>query len=301
MVLGSAGLVSAGSPFQLLGKIDALSVRKLTILHTNDVHSRLDPFPLDGSKLQGLGGVAKRSALVKSIKQSEPSVLLFDCGDIVQGTPYFNMFFGRPEFEVMSLMGYDAGTVGNHDFDMGVQHLADLCKYANFPLLNINYNIKNSPLHDQLRPYKIFNKGGIRVGVFGVGIQLKGLVMENNFKDIIYEDPIKVSNEMAQYLKHEEKCDLVVCLSHLGYQYKKEPNKVSDVILAENSRNIDIILGGHTHTFLDEPDMRKNLDGHTVLVNQVGWAGLRLGRIDIIFEKSKKNFCATCDNIWIRN
>ncbi len=289
-----AGL--AGWPFAALAAPDMV---KITVLHTNDVHSRLDPFPMDGGKRQGLGGVAKRAALIKKIRQAEPHVLLFDCGDIFQGTPYFNFFGGEPEIKLMSLMQYDAATLGNHDFDAGLDGLIKQLPHAQFPFINCNYNFSDTPLNGKTKPYTIFNIDKIKIGVTGVGIELKGLVPGNLYGDTQYLDPITQVNEIARILKEEEKCDFIICLSHLGYEYKSD--KISDKVLAENSYHIDLILGGHTHTFMEQPDSTvKNKNGHPVIINQAGWAGIMLGRLDIYFEKSKKKNCVTCKNQFIR-
>lgn len=296
--LAGAGLYAVGLPNSLFGT-DKSQITKLTILHTNDVHSRLDPFPMDGTKLQGQGGAARRAALISKIRDTEPNVILLDSGDILQGTPYFNLYKGKPEFETMDMMGYDASTIGNHDFDAGYDRLADLIETASFPLLNANYNLDHSPLQRKVQPYKIMQKAGVKIGIFGLGIELDGLVPKGSYGDIQYLDPIAVGNRTAAFLKNEKKCDLIICLSHLGYKYNNP--KISDILLAQNSKDIDLILGGHTHTFLDKPDLQKNLQAETVLINQTGWAGLRLGRIDLIFEKNNKKSCISCENIWLRD
>lgn len=260
---------------------------KLVVLHTNDVHSRLDPFPDNDPKYPGMGGAARRSALIHSIRNAEPNVLLLDAGDIFQGTPYFNFYLGEPEIKLMSAMGYDAATIGNHDFDGGIENLAKQVQAnATFPLLNGNYAIAGTPLDGIVSPYKTFDKGGVRVGVFGVGIDPVGLVPQKLYGDIKYTDPVVVANNTAKKLKYELECDIVICLSHLGYSYTE--NKVSDRILAAQTQNIDLIIGGHTHTFLDTPTRMKNIAGTEVLVNQVGWAGLKLGRINFYVEPSNK-------------
>lgn len=257
---------------------------RLTILHTNDVHSRLDPFPMDGGRNQGLGGVAARAMLINKIREAEPHVLLLDAGDIFQGTPYFNFYKGEPEIKVMSAMKYDASTIGNHDFDGGMENLAtQLTSHATFPMLVSNYDFSTTAMEQKTEPYKVFKKGKLSIGVFGVGIELKGLVPDNLFGATRFLDPIKHANETAETLK-KKKCDLIICLSHLGYQYKGS-NKVSDEILARESENIDLIIGGHTHTFLDKPVVYKNKNGNDVIVNQVGWAGINIGRLDYEFSK----------------
>lgn len=262
----------------------------LVILHTNDVHSRLDPFPMDGSRNQGMGGVAARAALIEQIRKENAHVLLLDAGDIFQGTPYFNLYKGEPEMKAMQAMGYDACTMGNHDFDAGLDNFATQLQHVKFPVLVSNYDFTNTPMEGKALPYKIFRRGRLKIGVLGVGIELKGLVPDALFGNTVYQDPVAKANETAYYLKYREKCDLIICLSHLGYSYR-EGNKISDKSLAAASENIDLIIGGHTHTFLAEPEKVRNKKGEEVLINQVGWGGIVLGRLDYIFSKvSKKNF-----------
>jgi 5'-nucleotidase len=281
--LGS-GLALAGSfPLEAFA---AETETRLTILHTNDVHSRLEPFPMDGSKFQGLGGVAARAALIDKIRKEEKNVLLLDAGDIFQGTPYFNLYKGEPEIKAMSMMGYDAVTMGNHDFDAGVAGFARQLPHASFPVLTANYDFSNTELEHKTQPYQIFKKGGLKIGVFGLGIQLWGLVPKEAFGKTKYLDPLPVALLLSEELKKKKGCDLVICLSHLGYQYSS--NKVSDCVLAKETSYIDLIIGGHTHTFLDQPTLIKNKLGKDVIVNQVGWAGIRLGKLDFVFD-SKKN------------
>jgi 5'-nucleotidase len=258
---------------------------KLVILHTNDTHSNIDPFPKNHSKYPGMGGIAKRYAMVKAIREKEPNVLLLDSGDIFQGTPYFNTFHGVLEMKCMSRLGYDASTMGNHDFDIGMDGFIKAKKHANFPFLCANYDFSNTVLKGATQAFKIFKKGSVKIGVFGIGIELNGLVPSSAYGDTVCNDPIEIANETAAQLK-KEKCDLVICLSHLGFEYQDD-QKVSDRKLAQNSKNIDIILGGHTHTFLEEPVIEKNKSKKNVLINQVGWAGIQLGRIDIDIKKVK--------------
>ena len=257
---------------------------KLVILHTNDVHSRIDPFPMDGSRNQGRGGVAARSALINKIRQENPNVLLLDAGDIFQGTPYFNFYGGELELKMMSMMGYDAGIMGNHDFDNGVEGFYKQLPHANFPILNANYDFSDTLLHDRTQPYKIFKKDGLKIGVFGLGIEFTGLVNKAQYGNTIYQDPIAQALRYEKLLKEEKNCDIVVCLSHLGYRYSDQ--KVSDIVLAKRTNYIDLIIGGHTHTFLDKPESIRNLKGNETLINQVGFAGINLGRVDFIFQRS---------------
>ena len=256
---------------------------KITILHTNDMHSHIHPFKNGRNK--GLGGMAQRAELIKSIRKKEDHVLLLDAGDIFQGTPYFNFYGGELEFKLMSEMKYDAATLGNHDFDNGLEGFAKQLPHAKFPFLIANYDFSNTILKDKLKPYKIFNKGGVKIGVFGIGIELDGLVPKILYGNTIYNDPIKQGNHYASLLKNQEKCDLVICLSHLGFKYKT--NKISDIKFAEKSRNIDLIIGGHTHTFLKKPISILNIDKKEVLINQVGWGGINVGKIDFHFKQNQ--------------
>ena len=276
-------------------------ITKLVILHTNDVHSRIEPFPEDGSRNAGLGGAARRAALIKKIRSENEHVLLLDAGDIFQGTPYFNFFLGELDIKLMTEMGYDATTMGNHDFDGGLENFEkQMREHGNFPVIISNYDFSDTVMHDRYVPRKIFERGHIKIGVTGVGIELDGLVPANLFGTTRYLDPIAHATEQAEILKHDEKCDLVICLSHLGYKYDNEKDKVSDIQLAQQSRSIDIIIGGHTHTFMDKPDYYRNKDGENVIVNQVGWAGMRLGRFDIAFEENSRKKCVSCEGIWIK-
>ena len=260
------------------------NTKHLTILHTNDVHSYIDPFPPTHPKNPNMGGVARRAALIETIRKENPNVLLLDAGDIFQGTPYFNYYGGEIEFKLMSMMKYDLATIGNHDFDNSIEGLYNQLPNASFEFVNANYDFTNTIMYGHVKPYKLVCKDGIKVGVFGIGIELEGLVDKKNYKETVYHDPVSVSQDMARILKQEEKCDLVICLSHIGYQYKNEPNKISDIRLATLTKDIDLIIGGHTHTFLDKPTIIKNAEGKDVLVNQVGCYGVNLGRIDFYFD-----------------
>ena len=295
--LAGAGIfVINAIPSDVLAKTEMI---KITILHTNDVHSHVDPFPENDPKFAGLGGAVRRAALIRKIRNEEKNVLLFDVGDIFQGTPYFNMYGGELELKLMSLMQYDASTIGNHDFDNGLDGLVKQLPNATFPFINCNYDFSDTPMAGKTIPHKIYIKDGIKIGVFGLGIELEGLVDKRMSGNTKYLDPITKAAEAAFYLKNDQKCDLVICLSHLGYKY--ENKKVSDVVLAKQSKNIDVILGAHTHTFLDTPLSYKNSDNKEVLVAQVGWAGIRLGRIDYLFERKSKKRAANGYSIKISN
>ena len=261
--------------------------KKITILHTNDVHSHIDPFPADHPRNANMGGAARRAALIESIRKEEENVLLLDAGDIFQGTPYFNYYGGELEFKLMSMMQYDLATMGNHDFDNGIDGFYAQLPHAEFEFVSANYDFKNTVLNEIVKPYKIFNKDGIKIGIFGLGVELDGLVDKKLYKETVYNNPIEVAQDMSKILKEEQKCDLVISLSHLGYSYKNEPYKVSDLELAKKTKNIDLIIGGHTHTFLEKPVVEKNSEGKDVLINQVGCYGINLGKIDFYFSNDK--------------
>ena len=289
--------VSATGGFPWSAYQDDPSLTRLTILHTNDMHSRIDSFPMDGGRNQGQGGVAKRSALINKIRQEGNHVILLDSGDIFQGTPYFNFFGGEVEFKSMSHMGYDAATIGNHDFDGGMIGFNKQLAHANFDFVCSNYDFSDTLLSEATKNHKVIQRGNLKIGILGLGIELKGLVPPNLYGNTQYMDPVSYAQKEASILKHELGCDLVICLSHLGYKYRS--NTISDVYLAENREDIDLILGGHTHTFLDKPVIYENSRGHEVMVSQAGWAGILLGRIDIVFEKNRINKCVYCNNIVI--
>ncbi|MDA8769188.1 metallophosphoesterase [Winogradskyella sp.] len=268
---------------------NASKTKKITILHTNDVHSHIDPFGPDDGRNANKGGVARRASLVESIRKENPNTLLFDAGDIFQGTPYFNYYGGELEFKLMSMLKYDLATIGNHDFDNGVDGLYAQLPHADFDFVSANYNFKNTVLDTHVKPYKIFNKDDVRIGVFGLGIELEGLVGKRHFKETEYIYPVEIAQDMSRILKEDEQCDIVICLSHLGYFYKKTPDKISDLLLARQTKDIDLIIGGHTHTFLPKPTIEKNSVGKNVLVNQVGCYGLYLGQIDFYLDSDKEN------------
>nr|WP_320117079.1 metallophosphatase [uncultured Marinifilum sp.] len=263
----------------------------IIILHTNDMHSRIEPFPDNDPKYGGLGGFARINALVKRIRREDENVLLFDSGDVFQGTPYFNFFEGEAEFKLMSKIGYDAGNIGNHEFDNGIEGISSKLKFLNFPLLNANYDFSGTKLEGKIPEYKIFDKGDIRIGVFGVGVDLDGYVEAHNRESIQYVDPVDVAEKMVRILKKENNCDLVVCLSHLGHSSRTGND--CDVELAKKTRGVDLILGGHSHTLLEKPVRILNLDNKEVIINQVGWAGIALGRLDFYIDKKKNTKLAS--------
>jgi 5'-nucleotidase len=281
LVLGGMALQSFDNP----------ETTTITILHTNDVHSHIDPFPADDPKYGNLGGAARRATLIEQVRheQGADGVLLLDAGDVFQGTPYFNYYGGELEMRLMSMMKYDIGTMGNHDFDNSIDGFLKQLPHATFPFVSANYDFKRTVLNGIVEPYKIFERRGIKIGIFGLGIELNGLVDKKLYKETVYLNPIEIAQDMSRILKIEKKCDIVICLSHLGFIYPNENQKISDIVLARTTKNIDLIVGGHTHTFLTKPYLEKNLDGEEVMINQVGCYGLNVGRIDFTFEYGKKS------------
>ena len=284
---------SAGTALVTLGSLGLQSfttkpkTSKITILHTNDVHSHIDPFGPEDGKNANKGGVARRATLIESIRNKNPNTLLLDAGDIFQGTPYFNYYGGELEFKLMSKLKYDASTIGNHDFDNGIDGLYAQLPHAQFEFLSANYDFSNTIMDTHTKPYKIFKKDEIKIGVFGLGIELDGLVDSAMYKETKYLNPIEITQDITRVLKEDEQCDLIICLSHLGYHYKNNETKISDLKLAAETKNIDLIIGGHTHTFLPKPTIVKNIEGKNMLVNQVGCYGLYLGKIDFYFDADK--------------
>ncbi len=259
---------------------------KLTILHTNDLHSQIDPFPINHDRFPNGGGFARISKIFEDLIKKNPNTLIFDAGDIFQGTPYFNFFKGQLELNLMKKMGYDASTLGNHDFDAGLEILKKNILKNNFEFICSNYDFRNTVLEGVTNNYKIYNKQGIKVGVFGLGIELKGLVNPGLYKETKYLDAIETAQEMTRILKKEKMCDLIICLSHLGYNY--ESSKISDINLGSKTSDIDLIIGGHTHTFLDKPTIINNINNEKVIINQVGTRGIFIGKIDFNFSNINK-------------
>lgn len=254
----------------------AQETKKLIILQTSDVHSRIEPMTQEGDRNYGQGGFVRRASFLQQFRKENSDVLLFDCGDISQGTPYYNMFKGEVEVTLMNEMGYDAMTIGNHEFDFGLDNMARLFKLAKFPVVCANYDLDATILKDIVKPYVILDRFGLKIGVFGLGAKPEGLIQANKCKGVIYKDPIAVSNDIAAQLK-EEGCDVIVCLSHLGIQMDEK--------LVANTRNIDVILGGHSHTFMEGPKNYLNVDGKNVPVMHTGKNGIYVGRLDLTLNK----------------
>lgn len=295
IAIGGAATL-AGVPLWLAASED---YEKLTILHTNDTHSRLDPFPATDHRYPSMGGYARRASIISKVRAEEGHLLVLDAGDIFQGTPYFNFFGGQPELTLMSKMGYDASTIGNHEFDNGLDGFLKVLPYAKFPFISSNYDFSDTILHDKIITHKVFFKGNLKVGIYGLGINPEGLVSKNLYGNTKYLDPIKSAIKMESLLKKDLGCDLIVCLSHLGFKYDTE--QVSDVVIANNTRYTDIILGGHTHTILDIPAKKLNLEKRTVHIGQAGINGIYLGRLDIWFYKNKGKKLVESNTIKVLN
>jgi 5'-nucleotidase len=259
----------------------------ITILHTNDTHSQIDPLPDNDKQNPGKGGVARRASLVKRVRKENPNTLLVDAGDVFQGTPYFNFFKGEVEYKAMSLIGYDVGTLGNHDFDNGVDGLAAAMKFSNFDFVSSNYDVRGTPIEGRVKPYVVRVLAGVRIGVFGLGISPTGLITPDNFKGVTYRDPVKVARETVQALREKERCTLVICLSHLGYYPNPKGDEIGDTQVAAQVDGIDFIASGHTHTFMTEPVITKQPHGENTIIFQVGKSGIYVGRVDMKFRGGK--------------
>ncbi len=242
----------------------------LTILHTNDTHSQVEPLE-EGKRDAKFAGYARRMGLINQLRKEDPQLLLFDAGDFSQGTPYFNFYHGRIEVDAMNRMGYDAITLGNHEFDYGVDTLALVLKDAQFDVVCANYDVTNSPLENIVKQYTIIQRSKTRIGVFGIGVNPHSLIAERNFYPLKYLEPIEMAQKTADILKLQKRCDLVICLSHQG-------THMGDVELAKATKNIDIIIGAHTHKILTDYYVR-NMEGDSVLLAQMGKSGARIGKI----------------------
>jgi 5'-nucleotidase len=253
-------------------------VQNLTILHSNDTHSQVESLE-EGKRDAHCGGYARRMGFITQQRELDPNILLLDGGDFCQGTPYFNFYHGRVEVEAMNYMKYDVVTLGNHEFDYGVDTLAAMLKTAKFDIVCANYDVTNSPLEDIVKPYTIIRRGNLRIGVFGIGVEPTGLITEKNFHPLQYLDPVTTAQEIADMLKNKKKCDIVICISHQG-THPGQNGKMSDIELAEATRNIDIIIGAHSHKIVNNLYI-KNQDGDSVLLAQVGKAGARIGKIEL--------------------
>lgn len=265
--------------------VAAQNTKEVYIYHTNDMHSRVEAFPQDfqDTLMAGKGGLVRRATFIQQQRKLHPDLLLFDSGDFSQGTPYYNMFKGEVEVQMMNIMHYDAGTIGNHEFDFGLENMARLFKLAEYPIVCANYDVTGTVLEGLVKEYVVINRGGLKIGVFGLSPQLDGLVAAECYGNVKFEDPVSEAQRIADLLKEKEHCDVVVCLSHLGW--KEEP--YSDISLIENTRHIDLVLGGHSHSFFVSPKFYENLDGVKVPVQQMGKNGAFVGKVVLKLQKEK--------------
>ncbi len=280
-----AALGAAAASQMPLRAAESSTAARITLLHTNDTHSHIDPFGPGNGAASGKGGIARRATLVKQVRAGIPNVLLLDAGDTFQGTPYFNQYKGKLDYELMSKVGYDASTLGNHDFDNGVDMLLEAMAFASFPFLNCNFDCKGAPaLGQRLRPWMVKQFPTFKVGLTGVGVDFKGLVSPENHKGVDWRSPEEALRPVVRHLRDVEKVDLVVLLSHLGYDQKGDA--IDDLHLPALVPGIDAIIGGHSHTFLDQPTELQQERGITH-VFQVGWGGINLGRMDFAMAKGQ--------------
>jgi len=271
----------AGFPRELLRASAADTI--ITILHTNDTHSQIDPLPANDANA-GKGGVARRATVVKRVRKENPNTLLVDAGDVLQGTPYFNFYKGEVEYKAMSAIGYDVGTLGNHEFDNGVEALAKALTFANFDIVSANYDVKGTVLEQRVKRYVVKTLAGIRIGLFGLGVSPVALITPDNFKGVTYIDPVVAARDVVKKLREEERCALVVCMSHLGYNADA---KSGDSFVASQVDGIDFIASGHTHTFMKEPVTQTQPCGAKTTIFQVGKSGIYVGRVDFTFRDGK--------------
>lgn len=277
-IAGAGALAGFGAFAQSAGR----KQKMITILHTNDTHSRLDPYPTNDPNYPGMGGYARRAALISKFREQDPELLLLDAGDMLQGTAYFNMYGGEPELKLMSRMGYDAATIGNHEFDNGLDGFDKVLPFAEFPFISSNYDFSQTVLAGKFKEYLVLERSGIKIGIYGLGIELQGLVGRGLYGDTLYQDPLKVAQRIEDILKNELDCQLIICLSHLGFEY--DSDKVSDVVLAQNTSHTDVILGGHTHYLLNPPAVVQNQQKRNVYIGQSGYGGTHLGRMEVYFD-----------------
>lgn len=276
-------LSTLSSPLLEVGPGETL----ITILHTNDTHSQIDPLPENDRQYPGKGGVARRATLVKRVRHENPNTLLIDAGDVFQGTPYFNFFKGEVEYKAMSLIGYDAGTLGNHEFDNGVDALAAALKFAKFDVVSTNYDVRGTALEGRVKPYAVKTVGGVRVGLIGLGVSPNNLITPSNFKGVKFNDPVEAAAATVKVLRDKERCTLVVGMSHLGYYTESRPSSVGDTQVAAKVDGIDFIAGGHTHTFMTQPVVTTSPNGGKTIVFQVGRSGIYVGRVDLKVRDGK--------------
>ena len=257
--------------------------KKITVLHTSDTHSCILPLNknLADTMLADRGGFLRRIAMLKQERRKDPGLLLFDCGDFSQGSSYYTMFKGDVEVELMNRMHYDAVTIGNHEFDFGLDNMIRLFKMAEFPVVCSNYDFADTELKDIVKPYLVLKRQGVRIGVFALCPPLEGLVSRKNYGPLKFLDPVEVTDRMVDVLRNREKCDVVICLSHLGWEVSDYPD--NEVI--KRTSGIDLILGGHSHTYLETLGYETDKTGRQVPVDHEGKHAVFVGKIQLTLEK----------------
>lgn len=262
----------------------AYAQKHLEVLHTNDTHSCIMPLNpnLADTAVAGRGGFLRRVAMIKEERAKNPDLLLIDSGDFSQGSPFYTMFKGDVEVGLMNLMGYDAVTIGNHEFDFGLENMARIFKMAKFPVVCANYDFTGTCVEGLVKPYVIIKRNGLRIGLFGLSPQLEGLVDLSKCKGVTYLDPVEVGNRVAAELKHDKKCDVVICVSHLGWL---RPDEMGDQKLLASSKDIDLVLGGHSHSYFKALRYVNNADGKAVPVDQNGKNAMYVGKLTLSFDK----------------
>ena len=270
--------------FVLAVSIVAKAQKQIVILHTNDTHSTIEPVSKYSKVKEAAGkaGCVRRATMVKQLREQNPDILLFDSGDFSQGSTFYTMYKGDVEVGLMNIMGYDAATIGNHEFDFGLDNLARLARQAKFPIVCSNCDFTGTPCQDVIKKYCVVVRDGVRIGVFGLTPKIEGLVMKENIAGVKYIDPIQATKEMVSVLRDKERCDIVVCLSHLGW--KLAPEYIDDQVLISSTTGIDIVLGGHSHTYMKEMEWVDNAEGKSIPVDQNGKHGAFVGKITLKLE-----------------
>lgn len=268
----------------LFTAVGAYAQKHLEVLHTNDTHSCIMPLNpnLADTAVAGRGGFLRRVAMIKEERAKNPDLLLIDSGDFSQGSPFYTMFKGDVEIGLMNLMGYDAVTIGNHEFDFGLENMARIFKMAKFPVVCANYDFTGTCVEGLVKPYVIIKRNGLKIGLFGLSPQLEGLVDPSKCKGVTYLDPVEVGNRVAAELKHDKKCDVVICVSHLGWL---RPDEMGDQKLLASSKDIDLVLGGHSHSYFKDLRYVNNADGKAVPVDQNGKNAMYVGKLTLSFDK----------------
>ena len=270
--------------FVLAVSVVAKAQKQIVILHTNDTHSTIEPVSKYSKVKEAAGkaGCVRRATMVKQLREQNPDILLFDSGDFSQGSTFYTMYKGDVEVGLMNIMGYDAATIGNHEFDFGLDNLARLARQAKFPIVCSNCDFTGTPCQDVIKKYCVVVRDGVRIGVFGLTPKIEGLVMKENIAGVKYIDPIQATKEMVSVLRDKERCDIVVCLSHLGW--KLAPEYIDDQVLISSTTDIDIVLGGHSHTYMKEMEWVDNAEGKSIPVDQNGKHGAFVGKITLKLE-----------------